>query len=217
MAERYLDEVLAHKPAGPLHLAGYSMGAFIAFEMARIARSRGRELGLLAAIDDGPALLKVRPEMTWSELAGFVTNVPCWLDHQVTHRRWNEFLGDALRKLRTWISQLIHRGRGPNLDAVLDSRNYSDVQRKLMTAHYAALRRYSPQSYDGPMTVFRARVQPLFGSHQADLGWRNVVSGELWIKTVAGNHDSIISEPSVAHLATALTASLEFQSLRAAA
>jgi thioesterase domain-containing protein len=215
MASRYIAEVVAHQPIGPLHLGGYSMGAYIAFEMARLARERGREVGLLAAIDDGPALLRPRPRTSLLELAGFLANAPRWLHHQATQRRWSEPFRDAGRKLRSWIRQLA--GSGASLDEVLDASLYTDRQRDLMAAHYTALRNYRPRPYQGAMILFRARVQPLLGAHEADLGWKALVQRGIGIEVVPGNHDLILSEPWVVHLAAGLSRHLQAPSRRAAA
>ena len=51
MAARYVAAVRAARPAGPIHLAGWSLGGVIAFEMARQILAAGGELGVLALLD----------------------------------------------------------------------------------------------------------------------------------------------------------------------
>jgi thioesterase domain-containing protein/acyl carrier protein len=51
MAERYLAEIRRVQPQGPWHLAGWSFGGLIAFEMARRLRAAGEEVAGLALID----------------------------------------------------------------------------------------------------------------------------------------------------------------------
>ncbi len=45
LAAGYLAQVLQVQPRGPYHLAGWSFGGLVAFEMARQLRQRGRRLG----------------------------------------------------------------------------------------------------------------------------------------------------------------------------
>ncbi|MCW2795680.1 amino acid adenylation domain-containing protein [Nocardioides sp.] len=45
LAAAYLRQVLEVQPRGPYHLAGWSFGGLVAFEMARQLRRRGRRLG----------------------------------------------------------------------------------------------------------------------------------------------------------------------------
>ncbi len=47
----YCDELSAFQPDGPVHLAGFSFGGLLAYEMARQLGSRGRQVKLLAIID----------------------------------------------------------------------------------------------------------------------------------------------------------------------
>jgi thioesterase domain-containing protein len=51
LASCYIAEILKSQTAGPIHLAGFSSGSLIAFEMARQLNLLGIEVGLLAIID----------------------------------------------------------------------------------------------------------------------------------------------------------------------
>lgn len=53
LASDYVDEILRRHPASsiPIHLAGFSSGSIIAFEMARQLKDIGHKVGLLALID----------------------------------------------------------------------------------------------------------------------------------------------------------------------
>lgn len=59
MAETYVAAIRAVQPEGPYHLAGWSMGGVIAFEMAQQLRGDSQRVPLLALIDSyTPALLE---------------------------------------------------------------------------------------------------------------------------------------------------------------
>ncbi len=51
IAAEYVSEILERQKEGPFHLAGFSSGGVIAFEMARQLAKAGHEVGLLALID----------------------------------------------------------------------------------------------------------------------------------------------------------------------
>ncbi|MBR0680454.1 amino acid adenylation domain-containing protein [Roseomonas eburnea] len=55
LAADYADRVLAAASAGPIHLAGWSVGGIIAQAMAVRLRDLGREVGVLALLDAYPA------------------------------------------------------------------------------------------------------------------------------------------------------------------
>ncbi len=54
MAGRYVEALRSVQPVGPYHLAGYSFGGVLAFEMARALRAAGEEVALLGIVDVGP-------------------------------------------------------------------------------------------------------------------------------------------------------------------
>ncbi|GAA0811218.1 non-ribosomal peptide synthetase [Spirilliplanes yamanashiensis] len=54
LAARYADEILAVRPAGPVALAGWSVGGVLAHEVAVRLRARGVEVPVLALLDAYP-------------------------------------------------------------------------------------------------------------------------------------------------------------------
>lgn len=67
MACAYLDAASEVQPEGPLLLCGYSFGGVIAFEMARQASMRGREVARLLLLDSyAPASPPIRALPRWS-------------------------------------------------------------------------------------------------------------------------------------------------------
>ncbi|MCB1037113.1 MAG: non-ribosomal peptide synthetase, partial [Acidobacteria bacterium] len=51
MAELYLEQIQQVQPEGPYHLAGWSFGGYVAYEMARRLRQAGDEVALLVLLD----------------------------------------------------------------------------------------------------------------------------------------------------------------------
>ncbi|MFL5339539.1 MAG: amino acid adenylation domain-containing protein [Gemmataceae bacterium] len=207
MAHRYLAEVRGVQRHGPYYLGGYSLGAFIALEMARQV---GPDVALLAVIDDGPALLQNRPEFSPAELRYFLTNLPGWLGHRRSQHR-GRFWRDTARKLRVWL-----RGSRRELDEVLDADRFSPLIHPNLQAHYRTLKRYALRPYTGHVTLFRARVQPLFGSHRPDLGWGEFAR-RVTVHVIPGDHEALITEPHVVQLADALSLALPGNRQRSAA
>jgi len=53
MASLYVDEITRARPRGPYRLGGWSMGGWIAFEMARQLEARGDEVDFVGLLDSG--------------------------------------------------------------------------------------------------------------------------------------------------------------------
>ena len=116
---------------------------------------------------------------------------------------------DAVRKLGVWA-----RKPAAGLAEVLDPEKFSPLIRPTLAAHYRAVKDYWANAYDGPITLFRARVQPLFGSHAPDLGWSAIAADGVTIHIVPGNHDTLLDEPFVKALAERLSYALSRAGLR---
>ena len=57
------------------------------------------------------------------------------------------------------------------IDEMADLAGFSKQHRKVAYAQRQAMRNYRPKGYPGQLTLFRARMQPLFSSHKPDKGW----------------------------------------------
>jgi thioesterase domain-containing protein len=63
---------------------------------------------------------------------------------------------------------------------------------------------YTAREYFGPITLIRARTQPLASWLAHDLGWGRLAKGGLDIRMIPGAHDNILTEPRVRVLAAHL-------------
>ena len=82
MARFYVEEVVNYQPEGPYCLGGYSMGAFVAFEMACQMAKAGREVIKLALIDDGPAHYPQMSRRKRTRIGAALSNVNRWMSFQ---------------------------------------------------------------------------------------------------------------------------------------
>lgn len=80
IAQHYADELLDARPDGPYILSGFSMGGVVAFEMAQILRSRGKEVPWLVLFDArGPAFnwWRYAPRSKLADLRGELLRPRC--------------------------------------------------------------------------------------------------------------------------------------------
>jgi len=61
MAAAYAALIAAHQPEGPLHLAGFSFGGFVAQAVAAALQERGRQVAMVGVIDADPDWLIAGP------------------------------------------------------------------------------------------------------------------------------------------------------------
>jgi amino acid adenylation domain-containing protein len=187
MASYYISEIRTLQPDGPYFLAGYSFGAMVAFEMAQQLQTQGHRIGLLAFLDgSSPLLPKTRPSFAQS-LGIHLSNLwhlksPerfTYLNNRLVYRLNNSSLRDML------ISQWSSLGSlSPNLLNLLDS-------------NLQAMHDYVPQMYGGDATLFRSRIQEIESTLDPDLGWAQLITGQVEIIPIPGAHFSMLQEPNV--------------------
>lgn len=200
MAARYITEIRQVQPVGPYYVGGYSMGGWIAYEIAQQLRQRGQPVALLALFDTNPRQGRGR-----ATLSG-------WLGH---HRnRLSElktadigpYLTQRLRNMGTMAATKA-RGRlfstawrmAENRGKAIPSMLHRTIEANLMAA-----RSYHPRPYDGDAVLFKAAPYAWMPK-DAHEGWRVLIDGDLEIRSVPGNHDNFLEEPHVRDTAAALS------------
>ena len=222
MAAHYVAAIRGVCPGGRLALCGLSFGGVVAFEMARQLDAQGSPVALLALLDAGalgthrllPGSAQARGVLSmlgrrFGYHAGNLVFAP--------ERSRSDYLAARTRTLRrralsaAWRTALrlhytLGRFRSPAGSAgpgALPPR-FHNVKESLMLA----ARRYRPQPYRGDATLFRARDTPAIFVRDPAMGWTGLVRS-LAIVEVSGNHETLLMEPHVRALASALGQSLD--------
>jgi thioesterase domain-containing protein len=73
---------------------------------------------------------------------------------------------------------------------------------------WVAAMNYQPRRWPGPITLFRASVQP-DPRLPLDLGWTPFAEGGVEVLELPGDHDLVFREPNIQVLAAQLRARLE--------
>lgn len=214
LASRYVADVIAAQPEGPYHLAGYSFGGVLAFEMARQLMAKGHEVAELVILDVGPGYrgrhfhprrAPAKPTLSVPmppEAAGWAATV-----------RW--YLELARRSPSDAAQSMVFLTR---LDRTVDRlRNWSDLRRhgsvrpshRLWDAwqqHWELGRAYSWEGrrYEGPATLVWADET---GSTDATMGWGGIID-ELEIVRVAVDHEAFLLPDGARVIASVLQRSI---------
>ncbi|HEY2738094.1 MAG TPA: thioesterase domain-containing protein, partial [Thermoanaerobaculia bacterium] len=193
MAASYIDAIRQVQPTGPYSLGGWSMGAVVAFEMARQLRGRGETIRLLAMIDapQPPDGSRVESSDRAELLAGFALDL-------------------TGRELPISIPELRRLEPGEQLARVLDlARQTGALPASSSGSHLTdlfetfqrnlrALTDFRPGVYEGTAEWFRAAASQAQGPAT---GWTDFVTGGLTVHAIPGDHYSILRPPYVEALA----------------
>lgn len=168
LAAEYVRQMEAEQPEGPLKLAAFCSGSFIALEMATILKKKGRPLDRLVLIDPlAPKLLLERhkAELALERDPKAMTALEYW--KRTGRWRGNRLLDMAAALYGQWREARVHLDdiRAKKLGFAIKYQNsgFQDWPRALLVAMY----RFAwPEPYEGKVVILaseeRAReiVQP---------------------------------------------------------
>lgn len=201
LAAFYIAEMRTLQPQGPYYLLGYSFGGTLALEMAQQLRATGQEIALLGMLDS-----RTR-RFDEEQRSNFSTQEK--VNQRVGRLRGNtETLSIDAR--RNYIASKLHTRAiryAAQLSAKFGVRMLPSWFKDANEINVVAINEYEPKTYDGTLTLFRARDQD-FPNAAIELGWKEVIHGSIAIREVDGNHERLFLEPGIDALAEYLNEAL---------
>jgi amino acid adenylation domain-containing protein len=196
LADVYLAAMRQVQPAGPYLLGGWSLGAPVAFEMARRLEADGEQVAMLALLDAG------LPGDDWRlrRLFGF----GLWLLRVfLAARLFTSWTG--IRRMGQWVGlslpETLEEVRGGTARERLAflRRVVADCARaaRVAGANLRAVRRYAPAPYGGRVTLFRAAERTGAGDAVLDR-LRTVAPAGVDVVAAPGNHMTLVLDEAVA-------------------
>jgi amino acid adenylation domain-containing protein len=198
LAADYVDEILKRQTEGPIHLAGFSSGSVIAFEMARQFKNLGHEVGLLALIDGGiesehpehpsmPAALKY---------AKMVMRKFCKIAFKLQDEIAEGPRQFVMKRLRhVWLQSRVRalENSAPNAKISMEQ------------ALLLAERAYQPEPYSGAALLIRFHDEAWEYAPDPLMGWSGLVKGGMDIVDLEGGHITGMSPVGAPTMAAILT------------
>ncbi len=194
MAAHYIVEMKTIQPNGPYFLVGYSFAGLVVYEIAQQLYRQGEKVALLALLDRLSPTFVPYQSPSFSEL--------------IKIHAYNLSLLNSKGRIRYIIDRIKYRSiyKGNFRDYMIGEWNnslppaYIDV----FDANLQASDDYQTQPYPGNLTLFRCQIQPPNQALSPDLGWRDLVAGNVEIYSIAAPHYELLLEPHVQSLAEKL-------------
>ncbi|HWM22328.1 MAG TPA: SDR family NAD(P)-dependent oxidoreductase [Ilumatobacteraceae bacterium] len=201
MAARYIAELRAHAP-GPYLIGGFSGGGLVALEMTRQLRDLGETVDL-TVLFDSPRAGQAWPSRT-----------QIW--RRVTGHLFRRGLGAVKPYLRStakfWVRRFIpistHRTAEHEQDEIELGMADTAAHGFVNLFHYfgATSEKYHMTSY--PSDVLLLKADTVWPTQAWDYGWGEHVEGQLDIRVVPGDHNSMFYPENAPALARVLSAEL---------
>jgi amino acid adenylation domain-containing protein len=191
IAARYVRELHSASFEPPFHIAGWSFGGNVAFEMARQLAERGRPASLVVLLDSFVTHKgKVPAEMDILLEIARVQALARGVGLNVSH--------DAIRRLKgrdRAMAIAAQMERDPKVSPETIATELRTIHQEFRS-HMRAARRYVPGCYGGRVAVLRAADSRWSGDH----GWSRLCA-DLELYEVPGAHRTLLAQPHVAALA----------------
>jgi oxalate---CoA ligase len=206
MAAHNLSEIRKYQPKGPYFVGGYSMGGLVAYEMARQLVAQGAEVGLLALIDAycGPPRMRFVASdwirRRFSELSALrVGQMPGYFAH--TLRELGRRAAALLARARDALKWRVMQVSGRESPAILRPRTVKETNAMAVWSY-----ELRPCTCDA--VLFRTDLNTWQDPAMHD-DWRKLIGDRLEVRRISGDHFTLLNDPHVATLASALQECLE--------
>lgn len=195
MAARYVEDMLEVHPDGPYAIAGYSLGGFIAFEIARQLQQLGKEIVFLGIIDtyagdhydgvDSFAKTLKNTRRKFNKLA--------YLTKSLIHNTKEAFEYQlAATKQKFGKSRANH---------AVPEDMFTDYESSIYLKYSYALEAYKLASADIKVTLFSADKRLYYMDDPISYGWNRFALQGVNTYHIPGDHKSVLYPPNNEKLA----------------
>jgi amino acid adenylation domain-containing protein len=195
MASQFIKEIQTIQPIGPYFLIGYSFGGTVAFEIAQQLRRQGHQIGLLGLLDTkAPTIREIHQSFSQS-LAIHVNAI-----QRLSNKEKIAYFSTKFKK----IFKKKKNYRDSVISALSNIEMLAPEILNVLDANLQAQAAYIPQIYSGNILLFRSECQSMYIDLYPNLGWGNLIDGNIKIQDIPGDHRHIMKEPNVQILAQTL-------------
>jgi thioesterase domain-containing protein len=212
LALEYLRLICGIQASGPYQLAGYSVGALLAYEIATLLADRGEKVSLLVLIDRNAwpssrqnTSLAERKRIRRIYLADRFRKYGRNLSQGRIDRIWLDVsqYAERIRPIAWRIAARVCRKLGCSMPSFMHSK----------FAIFAAMSRsYTPKEFNGRVVLFRPEKRPPEEDVDPFFGWQEVAKEGVDLQFLPGEHTTMMENPNARFLAEKLVSYLEFSS-----
>jgi amino acid adenylation domain-containing protein len=201
MAEEYVDELLKIQAKGPFLLMGFSLGGFIAIEMAQILLAKGHEVRFTGLIDSVAYLADFsnsRLEKTlirsWSAAVKPFFNF--WLYLNEPYESKSRFLSKKIKNLKLSITYFLNKtGIRKKSNPQGEIGELNSLSSKVLIFMNEALLNYKLKPANFHIDLFAAAKPTFYIYDRKMYGWSNFANKGITKHVLPGEHSLFFAAP----------------------
>jgi amino acid adenylation domain-containing protein len=196
IAARCITAIPENVRSTAYHLAGFSFGAWLVYEMARQLGRAGNPPRSVTVIDSSwTGTPRSWAERLFRDLPSILANAPRWLAANVDQaslrrigRRYRRSTGRLVSQVGSQKSPLTPILSGAH--SLFDIDRLPDVYRRRLVLSMRAQAGYhpGPRPYSGRVAYLECRVRPFIHRNTPDGGWSALVTGPLEVHRIPRSH-----------------------------
>ena len=206
MAEKYLREIRGLQPEGPYFLGGYCLGGTVAYEMAQRLRADKQEVALVALLDTYNFARMEQPRLfgyLWQKIEFHLGNLI-----RLPLGNWPGYFSNKLRVARDGELSSLWKALSGFFRRNAAEQGFRSIEASVQEVNDQAAEAYRPEPYAGSVAVFKPQVNYNFYP-DPQMGWGDLVTGELDIVELPVNPHAMLVEPYVQMLSSQLKEKME--------
>ena len=208
IAAHYIKEILQVVPSGQCALAGYSMGGFIAYDMARQLKAMGKEVQFLAVMDTYAG--------NNQEIENKVTHIANKIKRQFRKVPFftKSFIsdpGEALKYQVVVVKKRLTKLTSPGI--IIPKDTFTDYEAEVLRTYDRALAKYTLAPLDVKMILFRVKKRLYFLDDLVTLGWDKFALKGVTVHEVPGDHKTFLFPPNSEQFAHIMQSALDAETI----
>ena len=217
MARHYIEQIRERQPEGPYFVVGHSFGGLVTYEIACQLSAQNQPMGLVGLLDTYQQN-RIQEDVTLQAAPSLGRNL---IFQRIRDDLRSATLGknriEYLRKREPFLREWLFRKMIKNLYRSADKLSsrlgwpMPPFLRNVEEANWLAQDHFNPRTYDGTVVFFRCQSRLPTDPPDSSKVWRRLVKGELVIREVPGDHNSMLKEPGVKILAEQILSYLQPQ------
>lgn len=193
ISAKYIEEILKVSPEGPYAIAGYSLGGFIAFEIAKQLKAMGKEIKLLGVIDTYAGSAATHAESTLCRIGKKIKRqfykVPFFVKSILVYPKESLMyqVNFVKKKIKTVFAVK---------DEHITKEIFTTYEQQIYKRYSQALNNYVLTPFDVKITLFRVNKRLYYLDDQVNLGWDKFAKRGVDIHQVPGDHKTFLHAPN---------------------
>ena len=217
MADDYIEEIKKIQPNGPYMLLGFSLGGFIAYDMAKKLAAQGNEVGFAGVIDSVSSMAihihsALRQKLFKMKVLLIKPFYVTWLLLKEPMDGKKQLLKNKFKSIRfSILYRLIKLGIMKEKERTIKIEEgkpmfLSDNVEMMMTE---ALTNYEITPASIQLDLFRAGKPTFYIPNRRDYGWSRFALRGVVVHTLPSEHSRIFAPPNDKHFAEVLDQRLD--------